>query len=83
MVRRTVFVLAQAPWYEFWGHGIWYLGHWGHLHAPWWTWAFRADFLVGIVLAFLLVLGLSGSFDWFSTSFGLLCVAIWAVIPGG
>jgi hypothetical protein len=76
-----VFVLAQAPWYEFWGRGIWNLGHWSQPHAPWSTWAVRAVFLVGIVLAFLLLLALSGDFGWFSVSFGLLCVAIWAFVP--
>jgi hypothetical protein len=82
MVWRVVFVFAHAAWYEFWGQGIWNLGHWSHLHAPWWTWAFRGSFLVGIVLAFLLLLLLSGAFDWFSISFGVLLVAIWAFIPG-
>jgi len=75
-------LVAGAPWYEFWRHGIWSYGHWTYFHATWWVWALRGDLLIGLALAFLLLLGMSGSFNWFSVAFGALLVAVWAFVPG-
>ena len=73
---------AAAPWYEFRRHGIWGYGQWTHLHGTWWVWALRADLVIGLVLAFLLLLGLSGSFGLFSVGLGASLVAIWVLVPG-
>jgi hypothetical protein len=40
-------MIAQIPWYEFWRHGIWIHAQLTHLHAPWWAWLLRVDFVLG------------------------------------
>lgn len=62
MGGRAVFVLAHAPWYEFWRRGLWSYAHWTQSHAPWWVWLLRVDFVVGAVLLPVFLLGISGAF---------------------
>lgn len=40
-------MIAHVAWYEFWRHGIWIHAQLTHLHAPWWAWFLRVDFVLG------------------------------------
>ena len=40
-------MIAHVAWYEFWRHGIWIHAQLAHLHAPWWAWFLRVDFVLG------------------------------------
>jgi hypothetical protein len=80
--RRRGILLASAPWYEFWGHGVWQLGEWTHLHAGGWVWAARGYLLFGVVCVALLMVAMSGEADWLSFAFAAFFVALWLVIPG-
>jgi hypothetical protein len=75
-------LLAGAPWYEFWGHGVWQLGEWTHLHASGWVWAVRGDLLIGLPCVVLFVVMMSGEASGLSFAFGAGFVALWLVIPG-
>jgi hypothetical protein len=75
-------LLASAPWYEFWGHGVWKLGEWTHLHASGWVWAVRGDLLIGLPCVVLLTTVMSGEASWFALAFGAGFVALLVVIPG-
>src|SRR5678815_1250498 len=80
--RRRACFSQSAPWYEFWGQGVWQLGEWTHLHASGWVWAARGDLLIGVACVVLLVVGLSGVADRPMIAFAAGCVALWLVIPG-
>ena len=75
-------LLASAPWYEFWAHGVWKYGEWTNLHASGWVWAVRGDFLIGLATAVLLIVMLSGEASGVSFAYSAGFVALWLVIPG-
>jgi hypothetical protein len=81
-----VLLLAHAPWYEFWRHGLWQYAEWTHVHASWWVWLIRAEFLIGGACAVLLLVVMAGGGDTygefsFYVGFSALVVFGLAVVP--
>lgn len=87
MARQAMLVLAHAPWYEFWRRGLWRYAEWTHVHAAWWVWLIRAEFLIGGACAVLLLIGMAGgpgdTFGDFSLGAGIAALMLFgiAVVP--